>query len=358
MKTLIIAEVGVNHNGDMNLAKVLIDAAHQAGADIVKFQTFNASSLVTETAKQASYQSRNAGKEESQFDMLKRLELSHSQHVDLKGYCDRLGLEFLSTAFDDDSLDFLVNDIGVKRLKIPSGEITNAPFLLRHAQTGANLIMSTGMANLSEIEQALGVLAFGMLNPITESPSRSAFLKAYGSSEGQALLKQRVTLLHCTSDYPAPIEQINLEAINTLRSAFGLPVGYSDHSAGITVPIAAATMNASVIEKHFTLDRNLPGPDHKASLEPDELQRMVQAIRDVELAKGDGVKRPTLNEFETMSVARKSLVAARNIRIGQRITVDDVAVKRPGDGMSPFLLWELIGKVSQRNYQPGDLFDE
>ncbi|HAD48656.1 MAG TPA: N-acetylneuraminate synthase, partial [Idiomarina sp.] len=290
--------------------------------------------------------------------MLKRLELSHSQHVDLKGYCDRLGLEFLSTAFDDDSLDFLVNDIGVKRLKIPSGEITNAPFLLRHAQTGANLIMSTGMANLSEIEQALGVLAFGMLNPITESPSRSAFLKAYGSSEGQALLKQRVTLLHCTSDYPAPIEQINLEAINTLRSAFGLPVGYSDHSAGITVPIAAATMNASVIEKHFTLDRNLPGPDHKASLEPDELQRMVQAIRDVELAKGDGVKRPTLNEFETMSVARKSLVAARNIRIGQRITVDDVAVKRPGDGMSPFLLWELIGKVSQRNYQPGDLFDE
>ena len=357
MKTLIIAEAGVNHNGDMNLAKALIDAAHQAGADIVKFQTFNASSLVTETAKQASYQSRNTGKEESQFDMLTRLELSHSQHVDLKGYCDQLGLEFLSTAFDDDSLDFLVNDIGVKRLKIPSGEITNAPFLLKHAQTGANLIMSTGMANLSEIEQALGVLAFGMLNPITESPSRSAFLKAYGSSEGQALLKQRVTLLHCTSDYPAPIEQINLEAINTLRSAFGLPVGYSDHSAGITVPIAA-TMNASVIEKHFTLDRNLPGPDHKASLEPDELQRMVQAIRDVELAKGDGVKRPTLNEFETMSVARKSLVAARNIRIGQRITVDDVAVKRPGDGMSPFLLWELIGKVSQRNYQPGDLFDE
>lgn len=357
MMTRIIAEAGVNHNGDIELAKALIDVARDAGADSVKFQTFNAAALVTESAQQASYQSRNTGLRETQYEMLKRLELSRAAHHELSAYCERAGIEFLSSAFDVDSLNFLVNEVGVGCLKVASGELTNAPFLLAHAQTGKDLIVSTGMSDLIEIEQALGVIAFGLLHQsIDVNPG--AFKRAYQSTEGQRSLQQKVTLLHCTSDYPAKPDEINLTAMQTLQETFKLPVGYSDHSAGTTIPTAAAAMGACVIEKHFTLDRNLPGPDHKASLEPAELKNMVEAIRVVEAARGDGSKQPMPSELETRQVARKSLVASRPIVAGQTLTADDIAVKRPGTGMSPFSYWDLIGRTSRHDYEAGELLRE
>ncbi len=252
MSTLIIAEAGVNHNGSEKLALELVDAAYNAGVDIVKFQTFKAKKLVTVTAKQADYQIENTQKEESQLAMLSRLELSYEFHHDLVSYCNKLGIEFLSTAFDFESLDFLVNELGLKTLKIPSGELTNAPLVLQHAQTGADLIVSTGMATLAEVESALGVIAFGYLAKNDIAPSLDAFQAAYFSAEGQALLKTKVTLLHCTTEYPAPMKDINLKAMDTLAAAFKLEVGYSDHSAGISVPIAAVARGARIIEKHFT----------------------------------------------------------------------------------------------------------
>ncbi|RUO49511.1 N-acetylneuraminate synthase [Pseudidiomarina donghaiensis] len=353
--TLIIAEAGVNHNGDAELARQLVLAAHQAGADIVKFQTFKAKNLVTEQATQADYQKKNTGKEESQLAMLQRLELSYELHHELVAQCQDLGIEFLSTAFDDESLDFLVNDLKLKRLKIPSGEITNAPLVLKHAQTGCDLIVSTGMATVAEIEAVLGVIAFGYLNPQATQASRADFEAAYASDEGQQALREKVCVLHCTTEYPAPMNEINLRAMDSLRETFKLAVGYSDHSHGITVPIAAVARGASIIEKHFTLDNNLEGPDHKASLEPHELAAMTQAIRQVEQALGDGVKRPTVSEVRNKAIARKSLVAARAIQQGQVITAEDLAVKRPGSGRSPFDYWQVVGQVSLHDYQPGDL---
>ncbi len=263
--TLIIAEAGVSHNGDENLALRLVDAAHEAGADIVKFQTFKAKDLVTKTAKQASYQIENTRREESQFTMLSRLELSDEAHHRLLGRCDDLGIEFLSTAFDQQSLELLVSDIGVKRLKISSSEITNAPLVLTHAKTGLDIIVSTGMATLSETEAVLGVIAFGYLNPDDEQPSIEKFESAYASDKGQRILQGKVTLLHCTTEYPAPAEEINLRAMNGIGTTFDLPIGYSDHSEGVAIPIAAVALGATVIEKHFTLDKSMEGPDHKAS---------------------------------------------------------------------------------------------
>ncbi|MGX5913507.1 N-acetylneuraminate synthase [Aliidiomarina sp. Khilg15.8] len=353
--TLIIAEAGVNHNGDVKLARDLVKAAHEAGADIVKFQTFKAKNLVTEQAAQASYQKQNTGKEESQLSMLQRLELSYDAHHELVGYCNELGIEFLSTAFDDESLHLLVNELGVKRLKIPSGEITNAPLVLKHAQTGCDLIVSTGMATLAEIESVLGVIAFGYLHPDATQAGRTEFEAAYASQEGQLALRKKVTVLHCTTEYPAPMEEINLKAMDALYHAFGLSIGYSDHSHGISVPIAAVARGAGVIEKHFTLDRTMEGPDHKASLEPGELKSMVTAIRDIEIALGDGVKRPTVSEVNNKPIARKSLVAAKIIAKGQVITADDIAVKRPGSGRSPFDYWDVIGKESTCDYEVGAL---
>lgn len=356
--TLIIAEAGVNHNGDAQLAKELVKAAYDSGADIVKFQTFKAKNLVTEQAAQASYQERNTGRKESQLSMLQRLELSHELHHDLVAYCNEIGIEFLSTAFDDESLDFLVNVLGVKRLKIPSGEITNAPLVLKHAQTGCDLIVSTGMATLAEIESVLGVIAFGYLNPEAAGASRTEFEAAYASDKGQAALRDKVTVLHCTTEYPAPMAEINLKAMDSIRQAFGLSVGYSDHSHGISIPIAAVARGAGVIEKHFTLDRTMEGPDHKASLEPSELKAMVTAIRDIEIALGDGVKRPTVSEVNNKPIARKSLVAAKTITKGQVITAGDIAVKRPGSGRSPFDYWDVIGKESTCDYEVGALIVE
>ncbi|WP_054113713.1 N-acetylneuraminate synthase [Marinagarivorans algicola] len=355
--TLIIAEAGVNHNGSEELAKQLIDVAYEAGADIVKFQTFKANKLVTENAQQASYQVQNTQKKESQLDMLTRLELSYDAHHRLLAHCSSLGIEFLSTAFDEKSLNFLVKDIGVKRLKIPSGEITNAPLVLAHARTGLDIIVSTGMACLSEIEEVLGVVAFGYLGWEGE-PCPESFSRAYTSEEGQAVLKKKVTILHCTTEYPAPMDEINLRAMNSIGTAFDLPVGYSDHSEGIDIPIAAVARDAKIIEKHYTLDKNMEGPDHKASLAPDELAAMVKAVRRVEAALGRSVKAPTKSETPNKLVARKSLVANRKIEVGDRFTSNNLTVKRPGGGMSPFFYWSILKTSATRSYLPGDLIDE
>ena len=353
--TLIIAEAGVNHNGDESLAMALINAAHQAGADIVKFQTFNAKSLVTEDAKQAQYQVTNTQKVETQLSMLSRLELSYDAHLRLLRHCDDLGIEFMSTAFDFQSLDFLVQQLKLPRLKIASGELTNAPFVLAHARTGCELILSTGMSTLEEVQSALAVIAFGLISDADAAPCDAAFNAAFHSTEGQLALKANVTLLHCTTEYPAPFNEINLRAINTLADAFQLAVGYSDHSQGIAIPIAATALGANVIEKHFTLDNDLPGPDHKASLEPTELTRMIQAIRAVTLAQGDGIKQPQASELKNMTVARKSLVACKAIAKGQKFSSDNIAIMRPGTGMSPNNYWNLMKRSAEKDYAAGEV---
>lgn len=348
----IIAEAGVNHNGNPEMAFKLVDAAVEAGADAVKFQTFKAANLVTKSAAKAQYQQQTTGANESQFDMLKRLELTHETHYELISYCKKKGIEFLSTAFDLDSLDFLVNDLGLKTLKIPSGEITNGPLILAHALSGCDLIISTGMATLGEVEQALGIIAYGMCKDgkLKEKPTQADFQQAYLSENGQRLLNDKVTLLHCTTEYPAPLQDINLNAMITMKNAFGLAIGYSDHSEGIVVSTVAAALGASIIEKHFTLDKSLPGPDHKASLEPDELKEMVNAIRAVEQVMGDGLKGPKPSELDNREIARKSLVAACDIAEGDFFTESNIIIKRPGSGRSPMEYWDLIGCKSQRSY--------
>lgn len=356
--TLIIAEAGVNHNGDEALALQLVDVAFSAGADIVKFQTFKAKNLVASHALQADYQIENTGIEESQLEMLSRLELSYEAHHMLVSYCSNLGIEFLSTAFDSESLEFLVSDLGLTRLKIPSGEITNAPLVLEHARTGCDLIVSTGMATLADIEAVLGVIAFGYTSAIDAVPSIDAFEAAYCSEQGKLALKHKVSVLHCTTEYPAPIVDINLCAMDSISSAFGLRVGYSDHSEGIVIPIAAVARGACLIEKHFTLDKSMAGPDHKASLDPVELKSMIDAIRTVGLSLGDGIKGPRPSELKNKASARKSLIAAREIPEGSIFSENDIVIKRPGGGLSPFKYWELQGKKSTNGYMPGDLINE
>lgn len=353
--TLIIAEAGVNHNGDEKLAFELVDAAFDSGADVVKFQTFKADNLASKYAVQAEYQLANTKKEESQLSMLRRLELPYETHLKLLDYCNKLGIEFLSTAFDDQSLDFLANSLKLKRLKIPSGELTNAPFILAHARTGCDLIISTGMATLSEIETALGVIAFGYLFSSDVQPSREAFQLAYFSPEGQQILKEKVILLHCTTEYPAPIDEINLNVIDTFKNAFGIKIGYSDHTIGYSIPVAAVVKGAMLIEKHFTLDKTMEGPDHKASLEPAELKAMVSAIREVEVALGTSIKIPTKSEIKNKPIARKSLVAAKPIRKGDIFTSDNLAIKRPGNGIEPINYWNLLGQKAHKSYEEDDL---
>ena len=361
-RALIIAEAGVNHNGDEALAFELVDKAVSSGVDIVKFQTFKAENLVTKSAPLANYQLQNGVKENAQFNMLKALELSCDCFIRLKLYCEQQGITFLTTAFDFDSLDFLINTLKLDTLKIPSGEITNAPFVLAHAQSGCQLIVSTGMCDLAEIEQALGVIAFGLLNTegefLTLQPCAESFTKAYQSKQGQLLLREKVTLLHCTTDYPAPVDDINLNAMETMHQAFNLPIGYSDHSQGIIVPVAAVAMGASLIEKHFTLDKSFEGPDHKASLEPEELADMVKAIRLAERAQGWAIKQASSTEQANKAVARKSLVANSDIKLGESFTDENLVIKRPGEGMSPYLYWSLLKQKAQRNYQEGELIDE
>lgn len=356
--TLIIAEAGVNHNGNPKTAFELIDAAKRAGADVIKFQTFKAENLVTESAEKASYQITKDSNNESQLDMLKKLELPFSLYKDLINYSDKVGIKFLSTAFDSESLSFLVNDLNLQLLKIPSGELTNSPFILDHARTGRELIVSTGMASMAEIESALGVIAFGYTADIEKKPTLNEFQKAYVSAEGQEALRKNVTLLHCTSEYPAPFDSVHLNVINTLREAFGVQVGYSDHTEGTSISIAAVAKGAIVIEKHFTLDQDMEGPDHKASLEPDEFGYLVRGIRAVEDALGSSVKVPTLGEAGNKIAVRKSVVAAIDISPGDIFTSHNLAIKRPGSGLSPEEYWRLEGLSSKNHYKRGDLIIE
>lgn len=355
--TYVIAEAGVNHNGDIKLALQLIDAAKEAGADAVKFQTFCTEKLVSALAPKANYQKKNTDANESQFDMLKKLELSFEDHLILKAYCEKNEIAFLSTPFDPISADFLLNILKLPILKIASGEIATAPLLLQIAKARPSIILSTGMSTLGDIEQALAVIAFGYLH-CDEKPSTSAFMRAYYSAEGQQMLKEKVSLLHCTSDYPADINSINLRAMDTIKSSFNLPVGYSDHTVGISIPIAAVARGATIIEKHFTLDRALPGPDHKASLEPDELKSMVMAIRAVECALGSTLKFPTQKELETKLVARKSIVAGKSIKKGEILTEKNICLQRPGSGISPVHYWDYIDRVACQDYQVGELINE
>ncbi len=349
-RTFIIAEAGVNHNGSLDMASALIDVATASGADAVKFQTFRSSEVISRHAPKAEYQTHTTGKSESQLEMVRKLELSEQSHEILIAHAKTRGIAFLSTPFDSPSLRLLTERFGLSTIKIPSGEITNAPFLLEIARTGRQVILSTGMSTLGEVETALGVLAFGYLANPDATPGRDAFFKAFASDAGQAALRKQASLLHCTTEYPAPYAEVNLRAMDALSAAFGLPVGFSDHTPGIHIPVAAVARGARIIEKHFTLDKTLPGPDHAASLEPTELSAMVKAIRDVEAALGDGVKRPTAAEWKNRDIARKSLMARRPIRAGEPFSVDNLACKRPGTGLQPMDYWRLLGSVAESDY--------
>jgi len=353
-KIYIIAEAGVNHNGSLDQAVRLVDVAAESGADAVKFQTFKADKLVSREAPKAQYQIENTGEHETQHEMIRKLELDEAAHLHLQQHCIKKGIQFLSTPFDLESLDMLVSRFDLPVIKLASGEITNAPFLLAAARTGKPVILSTGMSDLGDIENALGVLAFGYTSQQI-SPSFAAFKKSYASEAGQSALSDRVTLLHCTTEYPAPYSEVNLRAMNTLHQAFALPVGYSDHTQGIAISIAAAALGATVIEKHFTLDRNLPGPDHKASLEPKELTEMVRSIRQVGQSLGASSKAPTPAELRNRPIARKSLVAGRDISQGEVFTAENLIVKRPGDGIAPLHYWEMLGNTATRHYTTDEL---
>jgi len=329
---LIIAEAGVNHNGDLALAKQLIDLAAEAGADMVKFQTFSADRLVTRHAKKAEYQIATTGSADTQHQMLSRLELSENMHYELIAHCAMRNIEFFSTGFDIQSIDFLIS-LGINHFKIPSGEITNLPYLRHIGQFSKPVILSTGMATMGDIEAAIDAL------------------------EQAGTVRSLITVLHCTTEYPTPMEEVNLRAMQSIQSAFGVAVGYSDHTAGIEVSIAAAALGATVIEKHFTLDRKLPGPDHKASLEPDELKGMVFAIRNIEKALGDGIKRLSPSEECTRDVVRKSLVARKSIKAGEVFSTHNITTKRPGTGVSP-MTWDVVmGRKSVRDFSENELIE-
>jgi N,N'-diacetyllegionaminate synthase len=332
MSIFIIAEAGVNHNGSIDIAKQLIDVAALSGADAVKFQTFDASRQVTRDAQKADYQKLNSDNEESQYTMLRKLELNESMHLELIEHCSNRNISFLSTAFDIQSIDLLVK-LGQECFKIPSGEITNLPYLKNIGQLRKKIILSTGMSTMNEIEAAIEVI------------------------EQAGTPRSKITVLHCTSEYPAPMNEVNLLAMNSIRDKFGLAVGYSDHTDGIEVAIAASAMGACVIEKHFTLDKNLPGPDHKASLEPAQLESMVKSIRNIELALGDGIKGISPSEKKNIMIARKSLVASKVIKAGEVFTNENITAKRPGTGISPMLWDELVGKVARRNYKADEIIE-
>lgn len=333
MATLVIAEAGVNHNGSMKLAKELIHVAAESGADFVKFQTFKADDLVTPSAAKAPYQITLQSSAESQLEMLRRLELSENQHLELIDYCKEVSIQFLSTGFDEDS-NLMLWNLGQKIFKIPSGEITNRLLLQQVSNFKCPLILSTGMSTLEDVSNALEVI------------------------EEQGLSRDQVTVLHCTSSYPAPPESINLRAMETMRRELGVKVGYSDHSLGIETSVAAVAMGATIIEKHFTIDKELAGPDHKASLSPLELKQMINEIRKLEIVLGDGVKKPADSEIENINVARKSIVAKCRITRGELFTSDNLTVKRPGTGISPMDIHAVIGKSATRDYGANEIIDQ
>lgn len=355
MSVLIIAEAGVNHNGDKEKAFELIDAAAMADVDAVKFQTYNAERLAAISAPKAAYQKQTTDSSESQFEMLKKLELPESWHFELKQHAERQGITFISTAFDLQSLMFL-EKLELPFYKIPSGEITNAPLLRSFARTGKDVILSTGMATLGEVEQALAILSWGYLR--NEQPrSLSEIWQHWSSKDSERVIREKVTLLHCTSQYPTPMAEVNLKAMDTLGSAFGLPVGYSDHTEGLLIPVAAVSRGAAIIEKHFTLDRTLPGPDHRASLEPNELKEMVSQIRSIELVLGDGRKKPQPSEWDTRVAVRQQIIATEKITTGDLLTVDNVGTARASSGTSALHYWDLVGTVSSRDYSKGEPVD-
>jgi N,N'-diacetyllegionaminate synthase len=328
---LIIAEAGVNHNGNIDLAKELIDAAADAGVDYVKFQTFNSKKLVSKNAQKADYQKENTKEVgESQLKMLQKLELSKEDHLVLIEYCKSKNIKFLSTAFDLDSVDFL-EELNIDLWKVPSGEITNLPYLRKIGALGKPIIISTGMADMNEIEAAINAVVTAGTSP------------------------DKITVLHCNTEYPTPMRDVNLNAMNSIKNKFNVPVGYSDHTLGIEIPIAAVAMGAEVIEKHFTLDNTMDGPDHKASLEPQELKAMVSAIRNIEKAMGDGVKAPSPSEAKNKPIARKSIVANKDILNGEIFTKKNLTIKRPGTGISPMKWDEVIGSAATKDYKADDL---
>jgi N-acetylneuraminate synthase len=332
-RTLIIAEAGVNHNGDIAKAKALIDKGAEAGVDFVKFQTFKAGNLVTKQAKRAAYQDKNTQDNDSQYEMLKKLELSQAVHQELIDYCAQKGVQFLSTGFDFESLEFLAG-LGITIAKIPSGEITNLPYLRKIATLFPEVILSTGMATITEIKDAVKVLT------------------------DNGVSKDKITILHCNTEYPTPMEDVNLKAMLHIQRELGVPVGYSDHTLGIEVPIAAVALGATVIEKHFTLDKTLPGPDHKASLEPEELKAMVMAIRNIEKAiGGSGLKEVSKSEAKNKPIARKSIVATKTIKKGDLFSAENLTVKRPGTGISPMQWDNVIGKTAKKDFEEDDLIE-
>jgi N-acetylneuraminate synthase len=349
----IIAEAGVNHDGDVERALALVRAAHAAGANAVKFQTFRADALAARGAGLARYQKERAVGAADQLAMLRALELDHDAFRRIARLCDEIGIQFLSTPFDAESLAFLADELDVAAIKISSGDLTHGPLLLAAARTGKPLILSTGMADMDEIAEALGVIAFAE-RADQGAPSRAAFAAAWADAPARRAAQARVTLLHCTSQYPAPARDANLRAMASLGERFGVAVGLSDHSEGIAVPIAAAALGARMIEKHLTLDRAAKGPDHKASLDPEQLTRMVQAVREVEVALGDGIKRPQESEADTRIVARRSLVAARAIRAGEPFSAGNMAAKRPATGRSPMAFWDLLGQCAPRDLAPDE----
>lgn len=352
-RTLIIAEAGVNHNGDVGMALDLVDCAAEAGADLVKFQTFNAAKLASAAAPKAAYQTRQTDAGESQLAMLQRLQLSPEAHERIIARCAERRIGFLSTPFDNDSLELLTGRFGLTRIKLGSGELTNAPLMLAAARSGAEIILSTGMGTLSEVEEALGVLAFGLMR--ANAPrTRADFAAALHDPQAWDMLRERVTLLHCTTEYPAAVADTNLRAMATMQSAFGVRVGYSDHTEGNAVSLAAIALGAEVLEKHFTLDRSLPGPDHAASLEPAELSALVREVRAVEAALGTGIKQPGAAELANRAVARKSLHAARDLPQGRVLVATDLSVLRPGNGLSPMVMWDVIGTSTQRSFMSGE----
>lgn len=328
MSVYIIAEAGVNHNGSIDIAKKLVKAAKQAGADCVKFQTYITENLVTTTAKKADYQIHNTQNEDTQYSMLKKLELSFDEFRELKRYCEKMNIDFISTPFDFESIDFL-ESLGMKFWKIPSGEITNFPYLKKIANTKLPVILSTGMCDMEEVSSAVDVL------------------RKNGCSD--------ISILHCTTEYPTPVEECNLNAVRTLKEVYGVKVGYSDHTDSILIPAAAVAVGAEIIEKHFTLDRSMKGPDHKASLEPEQLQEMVSNVRIIEKALGDGVKRPTKSEEPNKPIARKSIVAKEKIYKGEILTEDNLTVKRPGTGINPMKWEDVIGKVATKDFEKDEL---
>ena len=356
-RTLIIAEAGVNHNGSCERAIELAEIAARAGADVIKFQSFKADLLATGAARKAEYQERLTDAGQSQLEMLRSLELDDESVSAIAKACARAGIVFMSTPFDAESANYLVNKIGVSTIKIGSGDLTNAPLLLHVARLGKPIILSTGMSTLDEVAQALAVIAFGFSRKKEELPTTTDIAALRSDQAMPAGLNDKVTLLHCTTEYPAPPPSVNLKAMVTLREKFGLRVGYSDHSEGIHIPVAAVALGASVIEKHFTLDRSLPGPDHKASLEPDELAAMVSAIREVEIALGDGKKAPTQGEIKNRKAARRSLDAAVMIDKGEVFSESNLAVKRPGTGVSPIHFWDRLGKKAERKYAADEAID-